>query len=238
MSVDAHRSDELGRAYAGSQLQIQTYVNRRQEAFSAAVVKSVPALREAGAHLRWVSPLERDRFAEFRDAEFLAALGQARHAGRLAQFWPSRGPDWDGLAVVVLPSAPPGVLLVEAKSYPDEMRGPGCMAESERSIAMITRALDHTKKWLGVSPDRDWTGKLYQYANRLAHLYFFREICGVQAWLANLCFLNDPHRPTNREEWDAGLTQVKGELGLSSTSEEYVSDIFLSAAQRSELVGG
>ena len=39
-------------------------------------------------------------------------------------------------------------------------------------------------------------GPLYQFPNRLAHLYFFREIVKVPAWLVNVCYLDDPkHQP-------------------------------------------
>jgi len=48
----------------------------------------------------------------------------------------------------------------------------------------------------------------------LAHLLFFREIAGVNAWLANIYFLNDPHSPTGLEEWQNRLKKVKKELGI------------------------
>src|SRR4051812_16709390 len=121
------RRDEYGRAFAGSQLQIQIYVNRRRERLNAAILSELP-VSERDATIDWRSPLEACRFAEFMDGRFLEALGLPRLAPRLEQFWPRSGPRWDGLAVLTKSSAPCGYLLVEAKSYPDELLGRGCGA--------------------------------------------------------------------------------------------------------------
>jgi hypothetical protein len=40
----ARRTDERGRAYKQSQFQMQIYVNRREEALSAAVIAALPTL--------------------------------------------------------------------------------------------------------------------------------------------------------------------------------------------------
>jgi hypothetical protein len=114
-------------------------------------------------------------------------------SGMLAELWPQGGPVWDALARVTLHgSRGPGVLLVEAKSYPQELYSNGCCA-SEVSRGQIVRALQNTQRWLGVE-QTDWTGPLYQSANRLAHLYFLREVAGVPTWFVNLCFAGDPLR--------------------------------------------
>jgi hypothetical protein len=62
------RTDAFGRAYAGSQRQIQTYVNRRRAELDAAILHSLPELAVAGALLEWVSPLEEERFMSTRMA--------------------------------------------------------------------------------------------------------------------------------------------------------------------------
>ena len=112
-----------------------------------------------------------------------------------------------------------------------EIYGSGCKA-SPKSRKKIEDALNKSKKWCGVSRNTDWTGPLYQSANRLAHLYFFREIAGVPAWLANINFLNDPHSPTDHEEWQKQLKKVKTELGISTSGISYIVDIFLKARGR------
>ena len=154
----------------------------------------------------------------------------------LRDFWPSGGPVWDALAIVDRSDKPAerGVLLVEAKSYPQEMRSAGMQAKDSRSREKIQRALAQTKEWLGVSADADWAGPYYQYANRLAHLYFFREKVEVPAWLANVCFVNDPHCPTAKNEWREGLAEAHEELGLTGIEIPYTGDVLVDAAKRPE----
>jgi len=45
-----------------------------------------------------------------------------------------------------------------------------------------------------VRPDVAWVGRHYQPANRLASLYFLREIGKVDGFLANVYFTGDPQR--------------------------------------------
>jgi hypothetical protein len=52
----ASRTDEHGRAYKQSQLQMQLYVNRRQPALTGAVLDALPSLGELQPSLTWVSP--------------------------------------------------------------------------------------------------------------------------------------------------------------------------------------
>jgi hypothetical protein len=68
------RTDELGRAFKKSQLQIQLYVNRRQSQLTAAVLNALPCLADLHPQLTWVSPLEAERFAERRDTAFIRAI--------------------------------------------------------------------------------------------------------------------------------------------------------------------
>ena len=75
----------------------------------------VSALRGATA-IEWLSPLESDDFAEYRDNAFLRRLGLDELRPELAKFWPQRGPQWDGLAR----SENGHVLLVEAKAHVGE----------------------------------------------------------------------------------------------------------------------
>lgn len=239
MTGNHGRVDECGRAYAGSQLQIQIYVNRRSEELSRGVLRTLPSLASLKARLSWVSPLEAKRFAEYQDRAFLAAVGLEHLAPALSNFWPRRGPVWDALAAVEVPGTPErnGVVLVEAKSYPDEIYGSGSGAKDPSSLERIGAALNQTKRSLGVAEDVDWTGRLYQSANRLAHLYFFREIVGVPAWLVNIYFVCDPHCPTRIEEWEGALPQVRKELGLTDVDVPDRASLFLEARDRCELLG-
>ena len=127
------------------------------------------------------------------DGAFLRALELERLVPSLAAFWPRSGPQWDGLARVETARALSGVVLVEAKSYPQEMERNSCGAKGA-SLDQIREALEDTKRWLAVPDSVDWLGSLYQFANRLAHVYFLRERHGIPTWLVNLCVVDDPTR--------------------------------------------
>ncbi|MFN8878530.1 MAG: hypothetical protein ACK5Z1_15300 [Gemmatimonadota bacterium] len=204
----ASRVDTRGLAFAGSQMQVQLYSARHRKRLEAAILT---ALGRGTEQLQWLAPLEDQRFEEPMDGAFLETLELPQLIPDLAAFWPRSGPRWDGLARLD-PSCT--VLLVEGKSYPAEMRGSGCQAYSEESRRKIEAALHATKVWLQASAEANWTGPLYQYANRLAHVRFLRER-GVDAWLVNLCFTDDDTTtPTSAEEWQFGLNAAKRELGV------------------------
>jgi hypothetical protein len=157
-----------------------------------------------------VSPLRGDGYTEYRDADFLRALGLGHLVSKLLGFWPLGGPCWDALARIES-SQSNAFLLVEAKSHVSEIYG-NCCGAAGKSLKQIESALNRTKVWLGVDPAADWTSRLYQSANRYAHLYFLREIAGVEAYLANVYFVDDPHSPTGVEEWQMGIRLVEQEL--------------------------
>lgn len=221
------RVDGNGRAYAGSQRQLQTYVNDHPYQLSAAILEALHLELRPSA-VEWVSPLASQHYAEYKDADFLNALRLGSLKSKLAQFWPNSGPRWDGLAWFTVGTAPHYVLF-EAKSHVPEMYSNGCCAKSPRSLAKIVNALDQTKNWVGTNPDADWLGPLYQYANRLAHLFLFRQVLGLKAWLVNLYFIGDPHSPTSLQEWESGLGKAKAAMGISDIKIPGVAELFLPA---------
>lgn len=226
------RVDDQGRAFAGSQLQLQIYVSRRESEITASVIT---ALGNAGAYfedIRWVCPVEHERFTEACDGVFLDALELSDLRPNLKSFWPAGGPRWDGLAI---PSPRPGALLIEAKSYPEEIFGSGCQA-TQNSRQIIEDSLTRAKLWAGAAESANWLGSLYQYANRLAHVFFLREIGQVEAWLVNLCFVNDAHSPTSLQRWQQQLAAIKCQLGFSGKKVPFAVDVFLPARSRGELL--
>jgi hypothetical protein len=233
------RADAQGRAFKGSQLQVQIYVNRRQQELERKVREELETLDQKTERFEWVSPLEVERFVEYQDVAFLRAVGLERLAPKLAAFWPARGgPVWDGLARVHLHAGGQGVLLLEGKSYPKELYGSGCTAKADRSKQLIRSSLEQTQAWLGLPVGADrWLGRLYQSANRLAHLYFLREVVGIEAWLVHACFIDDTdHVPIAEDAWRRGLEEADRELGLAESS-PFAGAVFPAAQPRSELVG-
>jgi hypothetical protein len=240
------KRDENGLAEQGSQLQMAIYANARRTELDGSIcaVADLPI----GVTLDWRSPLRADRYAEYQDAAFLTALGRPELSSGLREFWPAGGPVWDGLAVVDLGNDENGVLMVEAKSYPEEMYGSGSQAGksgSEKALAnrdQIARALERTQAWTGssVGHGEAWMvagpdgRSLYQLANRLAHLYWLRELREVPAWFVQVLFVDDPYRQTSEEAWRTAIADVWTKLGIDGTP-PHTAWVTLPAGNASEL---
>ena len=99
-----------------------------------------------------------------------------------------------------------------------------------KSKDRIDQSLKKTKTDLGVKNNIDWSGKFYQYTNRLAHLYFLRAIHKKPAYLINIYFISDKNvsGPESREEWEAALKVLYTYLGLSHHKlSQYMTNIFI-----------
>lgn len=214
------RCDLSGHAHAGSQSQIQNYVNECPDVLDAAISDAL----SLPMSIRWVSPLRSERYREYQDSAFLRALGLGKLRSELTSFWPKGGPVWDALGVR---TESYGVLLLESKGHVPEIFGSGCRAKAKSSVQRIDVSLAATRKWLGVDDRADWKGHLYQSANRLAHLYFFREVAKIDAWLVNVYFIDDPHCKTSESEWRAAVADVKKSLGVCEIP--FYADVYLPA---------
>ncbi|MBF9034027.1 hypothetical protein HKCCE2091_07230 [Rhodobacterales bacterium HKCCE2091] len=159
--------------------------------------------------VEWLSPLEDDDYAEYRDGSFLELVGAGQLRAALADFWPRRGPQWDALG-----RAGDRVVLVEAKAHLSEFLSPPTQA-SPSSREMIEKSFDLVRADLGVRTETRWTEILFQYANRIAHLWFLRAN-GVPAELVFVSFLNDADMkgPERAETWNAAFAVADHALGL------------------------
>jgi len=194
----------------GSLKWIQRAVNGPIRLLDTQILSSIPR----AARIEWLSPLSSDEFAEYRDRAFVEKIGHLVLADALAAFWPSRGPQWDALGRTDTGE----VILVEAKAHIDEMFSSGSQASTE-SLKQITDALDQTISAFGAKPVIDWTGPLYQMANRLAHLHFLTTH-GVRTRLVFVCFVGDAEMegPESADEWRGALRVARRMLGLSKRS--------------------
>jgi hypothetical protein len=190
-----------------------------------------------GATLDWVSPLHGDRYTEYRDSDFLEQMSLSQHAATLRDYWPTGGPCWDGLAHWAR-NRESGVLLFEAKSYPGEAHS-RMMARAGSSIERINKALALTSTWLRLeATPPTWFSEFYQTANRLAHLYFLREMCGLDAGLVFLLVVEDPtHRPTTRDEWEVAWPLMWDRMGLPGPP-PHTHAVLIPGLKRSAFTGG
>lgn len=160
--------------------------------------------------LTFLSPLESDDFAEYRDARLLDLIGRGDLEPARRAFWPRRGPQWDAAAR----DADGAIWLIEAKAHIDEMLSPASAASAD-SRARIKSALADAAAALGAAPRAPWIDCFYQLANRLAWIAFLRE-CGVDAKLLLVNVLGDAEMggPTTREAWEAAYRVAFHVMGL------------------------
>ncbi|MFC1640236.1 hypothetical protein ACFL3B_05700 [Gemmatimonadota bacterium] len=88
----------------------------------------------------------------------------------------------------------------------------------------------HTKRFFKARPGCDWSKRFYQYANRLAHLHFLREVNGIDAYLVFVYFLNDPDLdgPKTEREWHVAIKVMHEALGIRGrVPKKYVIDLFV-----------
>jgi len=175
--------------------------------------------------ITWLSPIADDEYAEYQDQAFLELLGIRLPKVSLSDFWPSRGPVWDGLG-----KAHSGnVFLVEAKSHISEVLSPKTGA-GEKSLRKIKKSLNETKTFLHSKSEHDWTTTFYQYTNRLAHLYLLRALNEVPAYLVFLYFVNDKdmNGPKSVDEWIGAISLLKSYLGVGRHRlDKYVAETFI-----------
>jgi hypothetical protein len=161
--------------------------------------------------IEWLSPIASDGYAEYYDEEFLTLLGLSSLKRPLSGFWPKGGPRWDGLAKTRTGK----LILVEAKAYIEEGVDFGSRAGSD-SLAVISTALDEAKRAFEAPPDAPWEAPFYQYANRLAHLYFLNHLNDLPTYLLFLYFADAPDVPTpcSVDQWEGAVRLTSRCLGL------------------------
>ena len=209
-----------GKANKGSQKWLQIAVNECSSPLNAAIFSGLP---DSPTDIDWRSPLVCEDYKEHKDKEFLDRLGRSRFLQRplpswaeLYSFWPKSGPRWDAHGTTDKGQ----IFLVEAKSHVAELRGAGSGAKAQKSIEKITSSLEKTQEFLKSCLSIDWfSSPYYQYANRLAHLYWFREIKGLPTFLIMLYFLNDDEQdgPSEPGEWEAAIREEERWLGIPET---------------------
>jgi hypothetical protein len=199
---------EQPRGIKGSLKWMQRSVAERWPTLEQPILAKLPGARA----IDWRSPLESDAFAEYRDTSWLRVMELDRLSPGLASFWPARGPQWDALALTDTGV----VLLCEAKAHIDEFVSPPSQA-SPASRSLIDASILATAAALGVPEQNQsqWLTHFYQYANRLAHLWWLREN-EVDAKLVLIGFVGDREMPgmTTPEAWEAAYLIADRILGL------------------------
>jgi len=116
---------------------------------------------------------------------------------------------WDGLDR----SDSGNLLLVGAKS-PYWRSGLSQVTSVTPIKSFDFEDLKECKKYLESKPHIDWARSFYQYTNRLAHLYFLRELNEWPAFLVFVYFVNNKEmkEPESEEEWRGTIKLVRAYL--------------------------
>ena len=206
-----------GKADKGSQKWLQILVNDCPELLNRAIAEHSQEM--SADSIRWLSPLRRNGYREFCGQELIEQLGIRLEKRSLKSFWPQSGnqPNWDGIGKTENSQ----LLLVEAKSHIKELIS--TTGATEPSLSIIRSSLTETKQHIHrVSESAtDWTTGVYQYANRLAHLYLLKQLNDLDAYLVLLYFLNDKemesgdtHAPNTAAEWESVITYQDRLMGI------------------------
>jgi len=211
----------------GSLRDIQLLINNHP----AHLTSRIQEILKQPIEIEWLSPMKDDGFAEYRDAEFIKKLGCEPLNMPLERFWPSRGPQWDGLG-----RSGKSVFLIEAKANIPELLSPPMKAKDERSIHLIKKSLETTKRLVNAKSEADWSKFFYQYTNRLAHLYYLTHLNRKSAYLIFLYFTGDASvdgHPTTREEWHGAIKLMKKYLGIGKCNKlsSYILDIYIDISE-------
>lgn len=197
-------------ASAGSQRLLQMAVAHAPHVLQRALQHA--GVVEADETVDWRSPLLKQGFAEYRDRSALRCLGIGSLPIRaLQEYWPKRGPVWDGLAV----TSRGNLLLIEAKAHIPEAASPGTKATGE-SLDRIKAALVEARSYYSAKAVSPWDGTLYQYANRLAFQYFISVANKLPTRLVFLDFYaaTDVQGPESIDEWRGATRLLHALLGL------------------------
>jgi len=210
---------KIGYGY-GSKWHLLRYLGYHRSYFSEQILQLI-----GGQRLEWLDfnfskvndTLKRDR--ELVGLDFIDDPNIQRqwHA-----FWPQSGSaqNWDAVGIISVDGREEW-LLVETKAHIQEIRS-SCGARSERSKSKIKALLEKSKNAFGGQNHSvdNWLSSYYQYANRLAVLYFLMNECDppIPARLLSIYFYGDqrpnPACPQSPEDWEPTLREMDAWLGI------------------------
>lgn len=168
------------------------------------------------------APLRDDR--EFVRLDFIQ---DAQIQEKWKSFWPRTGSaqNWDAVGQIYFGDTTEW-LLVEAKGHIGEIESK-CGAISKDSQQLIYSALEKTSKAFGNSrqPIENWLAPYYQYANRLAVLYFLIKECvpAIKCRLLFIYFYGENRKgcdcPQSEQEWLPAIQKMTEWLGIDNKNE-------------------
>lgn len=110
---------------------------------------------------------------------------------------------------------------------------------SAPAILKIRQSLLEVQKKIAPNSDFvDWSGTFYQYANRLAHLYFLREENNIPAHMAFVYFINatDVKGPSEQAEYEGASKIIEHYLGIRNCKiSRYIHKLYVNVNELREV---
>uniref|UniRef100_UPI004055A896 hypothetical protein n=1 Tax=Candidatus Electronema sp. TaxID=2698783 RepID=UPI004055A896 len=214
---------KIGDGY-GSEWHLLRHLRCDRAYFSRKVAEAI-----GGQRVEWLDfksspvnePLKDDR--EFIGLEFIQDIQVQK---KWKEFWPQTGntQNWDAVGQIYFEDTPEWLLL-EAKGHIGEIKSK-CGAKKPNSKKLICSALEETREAV-CRPclTANWLEPYYQYANRLAVLYFLLKKCmpAVKARLLFIYFYGENRKgcncPQSEQEWYPAIKDMTKHLGIDNDSE-------------------
>jgi hypothetical protein len=201
----------------GSEYLLQWYRDSEPESLDNAINRAIEGQTSS---IAWLFPTSPKFGEEPTGISFLSPTHDIKEAW--SSFWPSTGnpPSWDGIAQCTSPSGSEWV-IIEAKANHPEFCSPPSRAGT-KSRELICKSFKRTQTHLGVHTAFCWLGTYYQYANRIAFLYFLNVVARVSARLVFVYFTGDQFPderpcPATIERWNELIRACHLTLGLPET---------------------
>lgn len=147
-----------------------------------------------GVNLSWISPIESTQYHEYQLNGYFISTKIGLPSNAFDNFWPSRQPQWDGLA---MDNKHKTLYLIEAKSRLSEIEPGNYLANDadenkKANFSIKKNTIMNIKNYYGSNSDNKlWLHTYYQVSNRLAFLHKLKEFTTVAKYNdVKLIFLN------------------------------------------------
>ncbi len=178
------------------------------------VCVETPALKEAidkalRDNLTWKSPLCSEKYREYELKQREDILGLSRNELKEKfSFWPSRQPQWDGIAVG---NHGKRLYIFEAKAHLSELKS-NCQASPQSELLIDKSMREVHDKYYSNADFSKWKHGYYQMANRLVFLHKLKDMELVDYTEIKLVFLNfvgdETYISTGLNDWKAHMKAV------------------------------
>lgn len=238
---------EIGNGY-GSECHLLRYLGRHRKQLDGEILKAV----KTGDRIEWRDFGFDRRKDKWYDAELkgLAFLEDSEVLKAWAGFWPKsrnwhQQQNWDAVGWLYEGDKRRGLLLVEAKAHISELKSDGCGA-GEKSRRKIEDAFQKTIKYVKNTNEvtkeelENWCGAYYQFANRLAVIFFLNEylkeqgLPSIPTTLILIYFTGDKRDdgmecPIDKQGWGPVIADEYSQLGLTPDHrlKSYVKEVYL-----------